>query len=68
MGVRTDHIGNKKTEDMGYTLDWAYALEKRVTNGTKTTIYQPAFERPVYDVRALQDLRDLAQDRAQVEG
>ena len=35
---------------MGYTLDWAHALEKRVTNGTKTTICQSAFERLFYDV------------------
>jgi hypothetical protein len=34
---------------MGYTLDWAYALEKRVTNGTKATICQPAYERAIYD-------------------
>jgi hypothetical protein len=37
-GVRTGHIGNKLTGHMGYTLDWANALEKYVINGTKTTI------------------------------
>jgi hypothetical protein len=36
--VRTGHIGNKLTGHMGYTLDWANALEKYVINGTKTTI------------------------------
>jgi hypothetical protein len=27
---------------MGYTLSWGYALENGVTNGTETTICEPA--------------------------
>lgn len=38
---------------MGYTLDWAYALEKRVTNGRKTTVFQSAYEWAIYDHRTL---------------
>jgi hypothetical protein len=41
------------TEDIGYRLSWIYALEKRVTYGTKTTIYQFADEQSIYDVGAL---------------
>lgn len=36
--VRTEDIGNTLTEDMGYTSDWADALEKCVTDGTETEI------------------------------
>lgn len=53
---------------MGYTLDWADALEKRVGDGRKTAIYQPAFERAIHDVRTLRNVRYFAQDWLQVEG
>ena len=33
---------DKVTGNIADTLDWAHALEKRVTNGTKTTICQSA--------------------------
>jgi hypothetical protein len=31
--VRTGHIGNRLSEDMGNTLSWADALERSVTQG-----------------------------------
>ena len=33
--VRTEDIGNKVTGNIGYTTDWAHALEGSVTNGTE---------------------------------
>ena len=46
--MRTGNMGNKLTGDMGYTLVWANALEKCVTNGTKTAIREPGRKRSIY--------------------
>ena len=38
--VRTGHIGNKLTGHIGYTLNWANALEDRVRYRRKTQVKQ----------------------------
>ncbi len=49
------------TGDIGYRLSWIYALEKRVTYGTKTTMDQFADEQAICDVGALPYICDVAQ-------
>ncbi len=46
--VRTEHMGYKLTEDMGYTSNWADALEKCVTDGTETAICEFRGQRSFY--------------------
>lgn len=60
--VRTEDIGNKLTGNIGYTPDWAGALEKRVTDGREATVCQPGGERSFHDDGALRAVRDQPQD------
>jgi hypothetical protein len=46
-------MGNKLTGDMGYTLDWANALEKCVANGTNRGIREHGRKRSIYRNGAL---------------
>lgn len=46
-------MGYKVTEDMGYTIDWTNALEKRVTDRTETTICEFGAERSIYVEQAV---------------
>ncbi len=66
--VRTEDIGNKLTGNIGNTLEGANALEKRVTHGTKTAIYQFGADGSLHGERAVPGIWDYAQDRAQVAG
>jgi hypothetical protein len=45
--VRTGHMGNRLTGNMGDTKPGGYALEKDVTDRTKNTICEPRRERAV---------------------
>ena len=64
--VRTEDIGNKLTGNIGNRLNRGNALEKRVSDGTKTTIYQFGAERTFYGDRAMRRVWDHAEDRAQM--
>ena len=64
--VRTEDMGDTKTEDMGNTIEWADALEKRVTDGRKTEICEFGAERSLYGERAMQGVWDQPKERAQV--
>ena len=55
-------MGYKLTGDMGYTSNWANALEKCVINGTETAICEFGGEWSFYGDEALRAVRDLAQD------
>ena len=61
-------MGNKLTGYMGYTLDWAHALEKRVTYGRKTTICQPAQQQAFRNERAVPGVRHQPKDRTEMGG
>ena len=65
-GVRTEDMGNTKTGEMGNTIDWADALEKRVTDGRKTEVCEFGAERSLYGERAVQGVWDQPKERAQV--
>ena len=55
-------MGYKLTEDIGYTSNWADALEKCVSDGSKTAVCEVGAERSFYGNGALRAVRDLAQD------
>ena len=66
VSVRTEDMGNTKTGEMGNTIDWADALEKRVTDGRKTEVCEFGAERSLYGERAVQGVWDQPKERAQV--
>jgi hypothetical protein len=53
---------DKLTGNIADTSDWAHALEKRVTNGTKTTICQSGREWPFHHDGAVPGFRDFPAD------
>ena len=53
-------MGYRLTGDMGYTSNWADAVEKCVINGTETAICMYGGEWSFYGDGALQAVRDLA--------
>ena len=55
-------MGYKLTGDMGYTSNWADALEKCVIDGTETAIGELGRERSFYGDGALRAVRDLAHE------
>lgn len=59
---------DKLTGNIADTSDWAHALEKRVTNGTKTTICQSGREWPFHHDGAVPGFRDFPADGPQVGG
>jgi hypothetical protein len=58
--VRTEDIGNKLTDHIGYTSNWADALEKCVTDGTETTICEFGRDESFYGYGSLTKVRDFA--------
>ena len=53
-------MGYKLTEDMGYTSNWADALEKCVTDGTETTICEFRGQRSFYGGGAVPGVWSIA--------
>ena len=59
--VRTEEMGYKLTEDMGYTSNWADTLEKCVTDGTETAIWEFGGQRSFYGDGAVPGVWSIAQ-------
>ena len=59
-------MGNTKTGQMGNTIDWADALEKRVSDGREREICEFGAERSLHGERAVQGVWDQPKERAQV--
>ena len=59
---------DKLTGNIGYPLFWAHALEKRVGDGTETTICQSGRMRPFHHDGVVPGFRRQPQDGLEVGG